>query len=84
VRIVGAKRRLSARSTRWIGTTVSWAAFALYFVVLKVTTFTPVRIVAVVILGFPIVFVNVGRVRALFRTGTSAAEEERKRNPKLR
>jgi hypothetical protein len=81
---MGAKRPFSLGGAYWRGTAVCLVLAVLYLVVLKTTRSIPVRMSAVVILGVPIVFIGIRTFRAFLRDAFRVAEEERKRNPKLR
>jgi hypothetical protein len=77
----GANRPSSVRSFHLGWTAVSWVAFVLYLLVLKATTSMPVRMIALVILGVPIVFVAIRTFRG-FRAALRAGEEASKQDPK--
>ena len=77
----GTDRPSSVGSFHGGWTAVSWVAFLLYVVVLKATTSIPVRMIALVILGVPIVFVAIRTFRS-FRTALRDNEEAVKRAPK--
>jgi hypothetical protein len=77
----GTNRPSSVRSYHLGWTAASWVAFILYFVVLKATTSVPVRIIAAVVLGVPIVFVAMRTFHG-FRSALRAGEEASKRDPK--
>ena len=77
----GANRPSAKRSFRLGWTAASWVAFVLYLVVLKTTASIPLRMIALVVLGVPIVFVAIRTFRG-FRTALRAGEEASKRDPK--
>jgi hypothetical protein len=79
----GTNRPSSVRSFHLGWTAASWVALVLYLVVLKATTSIPVRMIALVILGVPIVFVAARTLRG-FRVALRTGEEASKRDLKPR